>query len=161
MYIHTYIYIYIHTYIYVYMYKYIRAYTQNTDVRARNRMTRYFMSNSFHFVCMCFALSYMYVYSIFIYINFNWHIIFYHIYASWKPAPEDPRPVRRFTPRLPIEETFFRFLFFYVLVSSHMHAQTELSSLSSTKVHYNLIINVFDIVIYRNIMLHGPNLLYA
>lgn len=117
MYIHTYIYIYIHTYIYVYMYKYIRACTQNTDVRARNRMTRYFMSNSFHFVCMCFALSYMYVYSIFIYIyiyiNFNWHIIFYHIYASWKPAPEDPRPVRRFTPRLPIEKTFFRLLFFF------------------------------------------------
>lgn len=53
------------------------------------------------------------------------------------------------------------FFFFCVLVSSHMHAQTELSSLSSTKVHYNLIINVFDIVIYRNVMLHGPNLLYA
>lgn len=54
------------------------------------------------------------------------------------------------------ERTFFRFLSSLCFCLS----RTELSSLSSTEVHYGLIINVFDIVIYRNVICYA-DLIYT
>lgn len=58
------------------------------------------------------------------------------------------------SPDRQIERTFF--LSFLCLCLS----RTELSSLSSTEVHYGLIINVFDIVIYRNVICYA-DLIYT
>lgn len=150
--------IYIHIRIYVYIYKCTSIYTEYKCARTRNRMTRYFMSN-FSFCVYVYLHSRICMHTVYIYIyNFNWHIIFYHI-CLVKTSSRGSRTRSPIYHQITYRENVLP-LFFCVFVFL-THVRTELSSLSSTKVRYCMIINVFDIVIYHNVMLYGLYLIYA